>query len=173
MNEQSTISIPLTRGASCIISAEDADLLAYKWHLDSAGYARRNVQIAKRAYAIHVHRVILERVIGRPLQRGEQTDHINGNPLDNRRDNLRVASPAQNSQNRKVPTVNRSGYKGVCYQDGKWQAILKANGRSYYLGRFATPEAAHEAYERAAEVHHSAFRRANPDLLPAEASVPA
>jgi hypothetical protein len=96
-------------------------------------------------HKILMHRLILARVIGRPLQPLEETDHKDGNPLNNRRDNLRIATRSQNSQNRERQTNNTSGYRGVSFvpATGKWRVDLKG----MYLGQFNTPEEASAAYE--------------------------
>jgi hypothetical protein len=79
----------------------------------------------------------------------EQIDHINGNRADNRFCNLREASDGYNKQNRRAAQAdNKCGFLGVHWnkQARAWQAELKTKGRKTYLGRFKTPEEAHEAY---------------------------
>ena len=83
-------------------------------------------------------------------------DHINGVKDDNRWDNLREATQAENSQNMAIRSDNTSGYMGVCWdrRKGKWQAQIKVAGRNKHLGYFDMPEAAHAAYLAAkAEIH--------------------
>jgi len=79
-------------------------------------------------------------------------DHANGNGLDNRRSNLRPATIAQNSQNRRPPVGGSSKFKGVCWNrvSQKWQAGIKINGKSHYLGLFAAEIDAANAYDEAA-----------------------
>lgn len=91
-------------------------------------------------------------------QKGMQTDHVNGNKLDNRRANLRSATPAQNRANRGKTVRNKTGLKGVgTYRNGKYRAVL---GKKH-LGYFDTPEAAHNAYVEAAKEIHGDFARFN------------
>lgn len=82
-------------------------------------------------------------------------DHINGVRSDNSWRNLRNATPVQNSQNqRRAHANNKSGFFGVCKAQGKWQAQIKVDGKSKYLGLFVSPEQANAAYLAAKAIHH-------------------
>ncbi len=72
-----------------------------------------------------MHRVIL----GTPP--GLFTDHVNGNQLDNRRENLRVCTPSQNQANKKLSKNNTSGHKGVEHvkKINRWRATIVVNGK--------------------------------------------
>lgn len=76
------------------------------------------------------------------------TDHINGDPLDNRIVNLRAATRRQNMANKKMHKNNSSGVKGVywCIQRKKWRASVRINGRNKHAGFFDDKEAAGAAY---------------------------
>ena len=65
-------------------------------------------------------------------------DHINGNPQDNRWNNLRLVTPSQNSQNAALSRRNISGVTGVSWNSGvgKWVASIHANGKFIHLGCF-------------------------------------
>jgi hypothetical protein len=86
-------------------------------------------------------------------------DHINGDKLDNRMANLRVASNRENCLNSKTRKNNTSGYKGVSFmkRDGTWTARISANGKYKHLGYFKTAEEAHAAYCSAAIQYHGEF----------------
>ena len=92
-----------------------------------------------------------------------QLDHRNGDPSDNRIENLREATVAQNMANRRTPITNRSGYKGVSWHAGagRWQAHIRHEGKSIYLGLHDTPQAAHSAYAAAALRLKGEFARLN------------
>lgn len=122
------------------VSGEDADLL-----VNRTGRAR--------------HRVIMERILGRPLERGEIVDHIDRNPHDHCRDNLRLATRSQNAVNRPMMVNNRSGYRGVIRDPltHRYKAMVCRNGVKYYLGTFDTAEEAHDAYCRKARELHGDF----------------
>lgn len=105
----------------------------------------------------HLHRMILSRKLERDLLPTEFVDHINGNGLDNRRENLRVATPSQNQHNSRKPKNNTSGYKGVYKRGNKWCAAIAINYKTIFLGYHDTAELAHEAYCKAAIKYHGEF----------------
>lgn len=86
-------------------------------------------------------------------------DHINGIRDDNRIDNLRIASNAQNQCNRKKPKNNTSGVKGVYWnkQCKKWHARCTVNGINYHIGLFNDIEKAKVAVMRFREKMHKEF----------------
>lgn len=163
-----TVLIPLTQNQFAIVDPIDADLTCFKWRvLSMSEYARRKGFTAVRSIYIGnhksrnelMHRVILARKLGRDLQSTELVDHANGNPLDNRRANLRLATRSQNMMNRSKNINNQSGFKGVIFhkESGKWRAVINANKKRHRLGLFDTPEEAHAAYCKAAEFLHGEF----------------
>lgn len=160
------IGIPLTQDKYAMVDEIDSDLLSERWYANGNGhslYAKRNVRLAGRVTAVWMHRVILARMLDRPLERYEQVDHINGDGLDNRRANLRLATPSENRCNNRTPKNNTSGYRGVSWakRTRKWHAQIKVNGRQQYLGYFASPIDAARVYNRAARELHGDFARLN------------
>lgn len=95
--------------------------------------------------------------------KGSIVDHINGNPLDNRKSNLRLCTRAQNCQNQRIGKSNSSGYKGVSWEtwSQKWHASITANGKQRSLGRFSSKEAAAKAYNKATLKYHGQYARLN------------
>jgi len=144
------IQIPITKGLITLISPCDADLAMLNWCI-SSGYATKRLREKGKRAMIRMHRIILERMIGRSLRTGEQCDHINGDRLDNRRENLRLCTPGQNMMNRKRPPNNTSGFKGVRPMKKRFQAYIKYKRKYIVLGSFDTPEEAHNAYVEAAK----------------------
>ena len=83
-------------------------------------------------------------------QKGDHTDHIDGDKLNNRRENLRVVTPQINQVNRKsVNKNNTSGVRGVSKAYGKWRAQITVNRRNLHLGLFKTKDEALAARKRA------------------------
>lgn len=112
---------------------------------------------------VKVHRIVLSRVLGRPLLTSERTDHIDLDTCNDRRDNLRLATAQQNGQNRGKTRANTSGYKGVIWnpRNNKWEAYIKANGKRKYLGLHKDVIDAAIAYNQAASFYHGEFARLN------------
>jgi hypothetical protein len=103
--------------------------------------------------ALRAHRIIWKMVHG---DEPEEIDHVDCNPLNNRLANLRRATRRQNACNRRLQP-GASGLKGVSFDRGRWRARIRVNGRSKFLGRFDTAEAAHTAYRRAAQEYFAEF----------------
>lgn len=160
-----TVEIPLTKGYVAIVDAVDADLLEFKWQAsvtaEGVVYALRHRMTNKKNTTFYLHRVILERMLGRSQQKGELCDHKDLNTLNNRRVNLRIATKRGNSTNRERQSNNTSGYKGVtyCTYTGRWRTQVYHNGKRIDLGRFDTPELAYEAYCKAATDYYGEFAR--------------
>lgn len=132
--------IPLTQDQFALVDAADYELLVGMgaWH------ARQD---RNTWYAFHGGRPMHKVLTGWP-----QTDHINGNGLDNRRCNLRPATHQQNAGNRRIPSNNTSGYKGVyrTRSTGKWFARIVVNDENVHLGTFDDKVDAALAYDVAA-----------------------
>ena len=154
--------IILTQGKVTIVDNEDYDyLMQWKWQFHN-GYARRTQHICmigtKRIKKqIALHRIVLNN------PDGLQVDHINGNRLDNRKENLRVCTCAENVRNRSTPSNNTSGFKGVFWDKRmkKWQAQISADSKTIRLGYFTSTIEAAKAYNIAATELHGQFAKIN------------
>jgi hypothetical protein len=152
--------VPLTRGCEAIIDASDAGMICqFNWRIQSAGpnhkYAGRSVKLNGHQTIILMHRFICQ------ASPGDYIDHVNGNRLDNRRDNIRICTQSENLCNRAKQSNNRSGYKGVyLHAPGVWRSRIQFRGNLTDLGLFNDPEAAHQAYVAAARRLHGEFMRA-------------
>lgn len=93
-----------------------------------------------------------------------EVDHINRNPLDNRKVNLRVATRSQNLQNRtSKKDAFTSNYKGVSWDKTrtKWRATIQLDKKSKTIGRFRTEKEAALAYNEKAKELHGEFAYLN------------
>ena len=80
----------------------------------------------------------------------EYIDHIDGNRVNNRIDNLRACTSSENNWNTGIPKTNKSGYKGVSkHSYGRWHARIKVDNKDVHLGLFDCKHAAARAYNRA------------------------
>lgn len=151
--------VPLTRGRVAVIDAADASLVGafnwFAWPFSGKVYAVRGETKNGKRSQVLMHRVIM----GTPD--GMDTDHRDGDGLNNRRSNLRIATRSQNMHNKKMQGNNTSGYKGVHWHKGRrmWQANIKLNDKRKYLGSFNTREEASAAYWAAAQEMHLDFAR--------------
>jgi len=159
--DESVREVPLTNGGVALVSECDYPLI------EGRPCCRIVYRDNKREYALvsgkQMHRVIAEAMgivgIGRKLH----VDHRNLNGLDNRRSNLRVATPQQNRANSEKHTAASSGFKGVAWHahSNRWQARIKVNGKQKWLGSYATQEEAARAYDREAIAAFGEFARLN------------
>lgn len=168
--------VPLTQGFFATIDAADAQLVSeLRWFAKVCTRADGTLRVYAIAKVVRpdgkwttlrMHRLIA----GTP--KGLETDHINGDGLDNRRANLRHATTSQNQQNRGAQANNTSGFKGVSWSkaDRKWRARINGGGKQSHLGMFDSAEAAYAAYCEAASSMHGEFARAVSDTLPRRAS---
>lgn len=155
-----TARIPLTRGLVAIV--DEADLTLVEGRRWCAHLKRRTIYAVCREAGrkIRMHRVIL----GVPP--GIEVDHINGDGLDNRRCNLRMANRLENTRNRRLDADNTTGFKGIRLKPDTprarpWEARIPINGRRVSLGHFATAEEAARAYDNAALRFFGEFARTN------------
>jgi len=129
---------------------EDTELIAqYTWYVGHGYAATMDRHKDGSVYLLYMHRRIMEapeRMI---------VDHINGDPLDNRKENLRFCTHSENMRNRKLNNNNTSGYKGVALdkQTKKFRARIRVNRVLKELGSFQTAlEAAHVYNSKAKEL---------------------
>lgn len=119
--------------------------------LDGYGYVQVNI----RGFVVKGHR--LAWLIHYGLWPSGPLDHINGVKTDNRIANLREADIRRNTQNqRKAQSDNKLGVLGVVKtKHGRFTAFIGHSGKSHYVGTYATPEEAHQAYLNEKRLRHA------------------
>lgn len=181
MNEINTVRedganvyITLTRDQTTVIDLEDFKTLRnFKWFAQSQNQrgGKERFVAARKEYGgtILMHRQIMQ------APDGLDVDHINMDPLDNRRANLRVCTRSQNKANAGKHRDNTSGFTGVNWNTTAkaWAARLGLNGKKVFLGYFNTPEEAAKAYNAAKVKYFGDFSQATPvDLAKIEGLPP-
>lgn len=157
-----TKSIPLTQGKFALVDDEDFEKLnKHKWTFQARGYAYRRNPDKEKSLVLWMHRVIMN------PECGMEVDHINGNKLDNRKENLRLATRSQNGHNMPLHKRNTSGFKGVTFwkRDNNWKSQITVDGKNLHIGYFEDPKDAAKAYDKSAREHFGEFARLNfPDV---------
>jgi len=154
--------IKLSNGKCALVDNKDFEHInEYCWeaHRTPSGkwYARRVEIIDDRRVKVWMHRLIID------VPAGMETDHRNGNGLDNRRKNIRACTRSQNRFNKR-PTKHSSKYKGVSWVKSghKWRALISLPGRlNVMLGYFKDERKAALAYDVAARKYFGAFAYLN------------
>jgi hypothetical protein len=152
--------IQLGNGLYAVVDKEDFEFLAqWKWHAQKDGntfYAIRDFCVKRKRTTVRMHRLVNQ------TPDGLDTDHINGNGLDNRKTNLRTATRQQNIINRGMLSTNKSGYRGVSWRKGqnKWRAQICVNYKVIHIGSFGLLHEAVSAYkEKDEELRGNEIRR--------------
>ncbi len=155
--------IQLTKNKVALVDDIDYDSLieiaswyASSDHNNGTYYVRGQHRTLKKE--VSIHNIILN------PPKGYIVDHIDGDPLNNQRSNLRLATISQNNRNvRKRKTPSSSGYKGVSKtkKQTKWYASIKFNKKSYNLGLYDLEEDAAKAYDKKALEFFGEFANIN------------
>lgn len=150
--------IILSSGRECLVDADDfAWVSETRWSDDSRGYAiRAKVNDDGTRTTEKMHRLIIG------AKDGELVDHINGNPSDNRKANLRIVDDKTNARNTNIYNTNKSGYKGVAvHKNGKYTAQITVNYKKIHLGVFNCPKEGARAYNKAAKNYFGKYAKLN------------
>jgi hypothetical protein len=143
-------------GLKCIV---DEDIyLQYKnisWSIRNGGSGKPYFRARVGNIMCSLHRLVIL------CKDGEIVDHINQNTLDNRRNNLRIATVHQNSINSGVRKHSTTGYKGVSVNYGKYVARIKLPTHRERIGTFNTAIEAARAYDKAVHKYHGEFASYN------------
>ena len=146
------VELALSKGLKALVNADDMEKVSgNKWVASKSG-TRIYVVRGNGKTRQYLHRLIAG------AQKGQVVDHINGNTLDNRKENLRLCTQQENLWNQKQ---RGNLYKGVTKHKNKFCTRLTINGKNLYLGLHSTPEEAAKAYNEAAIKHFGVFARLN------------
>lgn len=134
-----------------LVDIEDAWVAKYNWH-NHYGYAQARVN----KKMVRLHRLLLQ-----PPDH-MSVDHKDGDSLNNRRSNLRVCTPSENTYNAKLSVSNTSGYKGVYFQKSLGKYVARIGREGTYLGVFTSVVEAAKVYNEHAKKRYGEFARLNP-----------
>lgn len=172
-NQPITYEAPITKKSKKIFLPEKVftliDYEDYKrvievgeWILSPQGYVvalipREDIKSKHKKRMLPLHRFIMN------APKGYHVDHIDGDKLNNRKENLRICTCAENARNRPIQPNNTSGYKGVqlIKSTGKFLAIISINRNQIRLGYYETAIDAAMAYNKAAIKYHGEFAKLN------------
>lgn len=163
MKTSTQCEIRLIDGRATLVDADIAAEVGHlKWRTERKSgerteYVVRRVKMKRRAYWFRLHRVILD------AMPGFEVDHINGDGLDNRRENLRIVTRSQNQMNSRGKRGSSSRFKGVswCARRGKWKVSVGGKDVRKTVGYFTDEAAAADAYDTAAREMFGEFARLN------------
>lgn len=148
-------TILLTQDKVAFVDDEDyAYLNQYKWYTQKTQgkfYARRRTGKDK----VYMHQELLSVSL---------VDHIDRDGLNNQRYNLRESNSKGNARNRGLSKSNTSGFKGVVWYKGKWEARIRVDGKTLRLGSFDDPLLAAMLYDNTANELFGEFACTNKTL---------
>ena len=156
--------IELTQNQYALVDDEDYNRLnRWKWYArytpgTKSYYAQRYTPMKNgKRKIIYMHRIIMD------TPSNMQTDHVNHDTLDNKKENLRICTSSQNGMNRTQHKKTSSKYKGVCWhkRDKKWYAHIRINDKLTYLGAFKSEIQAAKAYNKKAKELFGEFALSN------------
>lgn len=157
-------TISLTKGKHAIVDNDDYNmLLEYSWYSNESSshpYAYRSQWVSgeNRSVEIPMHHVVMG--CG---GEGKEVDHINGDGLDNRKENLRFVTRAQNNWNQKSRKFTSSKYKGVGWNKRRkyWESYIQVDNKKHHLGSHQNEEMAALAYDLSALCLRGEYARVN------------
>ena len=157
-----TTFLPLSRGLYAAIDREDAwRVAAYSWSANAVSPGRYYAQTKVKGRNLYLHRFIIN------APSNQIVDHVNGDALDCRKANLRLASASQSSVN-VARRPGKTGYRGVHERMGRFQARVKFQGQTALSGYYHTTEEAARAYDAIAIQLHGEFAVLNFPGMPNE-----
>jgi hypothetical protein len=155
------------KGGVALIDEEDASRVnEYRWHTNRDGYAITNIWYEGKRTSISMHRYIMGCV---PRDKKE-IDHISGNKLDNRKENLRFVEHIHNTWNTSRKKTSNCKYKGVTTtKDKRFASQIMVKGKTIFLGHYKDEVQCAKIYDVASALFHGEFAKFNfPEEPPTE-----
>lgn len=151
--------IALNQGYTAIVDDEDFNLLSgFKWRAKKNGntvYAETLIPDRDGKMSVaQMHRML--------CKSNAFVDHKDGNGLNNRKENLRAATPTQNQGNSRIAKNNTSGFKGVQKVSGRFRPVIYFKNKAIYMNLCETADEAAHLYNKAAIALFGEFARINP-----------
>lgn len=146
--------IKLTQGKYALVDESDfEELNKFKWYAIKHHNTFYAVRSSGGPGKIHMHRVVIK------TPKDRETDHADGNGLNNQKYNLRACIHSENQRNKRMPKNNTCGYKGLswCERNKKWLVRISFNSKRIYLGHFEDKISASKAYSAACIKYHGKF----------------
>lgn len=154
--------VSLTQNKTSLVDDEDYELVSkYKWcaskdHNRDKYYAKSRNKEGDWHKSVLMHRLIID------VSPEQQVDHINGNGLDNRKENLRICNSSENQQNSSCAR-GKSKYKGVTWNKNEnlWLVRIMYKGKRLFLGYYKNEIEAAKIYDKAALKYFGEFANIN------------
>jgi hypothetical protein len=155
--------IPLTQGQYAMVDDEDYDyLIQWKWY---AQYDKGKYYATRGYFDTRINnnsKIRMHNAIMNP-PKNILTDHIDLNPLNNQRSNLRYAQKYENARNKSSKKNSTSKYLGVHWstKEKRWCSQIRVNNKTKNLGRYKNEINAAKAYDTAAKIYFGEFANLN------------
>lgn len=152
-------AVQLGNGDFFIVDERDYEYVSqFYWNTTNDKNVCRQIHHTDYIEIIILGRELMERM-GFQFKDGEECDHIDRDPNNNRRENLRKCTHAQNNTNKDKYKNNTSGYKGVCWIEKrkKWLVTIMKDGVTHHIGYYKDKEEAARAYDHFAKLLHGEF----------------
>jgi hypothetical protein len=147
------------------LELERKNKVSGRWHIvkNKANFYKGYCQVAFNGTMCFYHRILWCIYYGEDIKQGEIIDHKDGNRTNNKPGNLRLCNTYQNSYNRKLQSNNKTGYKGVSWNNGKKKYIaqIQENGKKHFLGYYLSVLEAYASYCKASKKYHGEYGRVN------------